>query len=97
MAGIALCRVLAPVNVRMTILALHPRIREHQVLMTIPAPDLRMQAAQRKSSFLVIKFRNRPDRLPSLRRVAVLARNRELAVRAVRVVFRRARLLFSRS
>ena len=94
MAQVALRAVLAPMNIRVAVLALVASLREHQVGVTIRAADLRMQPAQRESRLTMIELGHRPDRLPALRSVAVLARDAQLAMGTVRLVCRtRARIL----
>lgn len=43
-----------------------------------------VHAAQRRARLVVIEFRNGPDRLPRVRRVAVLTGNVQISVRTVR-------------
>jgi hypothetical protein len=80
MAQIALRSVFAPVDIGVAVLALPPHVREHQVGVTVLATDLYVQTAQRESRLAVIKLRNRADRRPPLRGVAVLARDAQRAV-----------------
>src|SRR5579871_165179 len=59
--------------------------------MALSTSNSLMQAAQRILGLIVVKFGNRPDRLPTHRSVAVLARDVQVAMRAAG--HRRARLL----
>lgn len=52
--------------------------------MALRAAHSLMQAAQGKARLVMIEFRIPPDRFPSHRRVAVLAGNTKVAVRAAR-------------
>ena len=84
MAHIALRAVLAPVDIGVAILALLAYVGEYQVGMTVRAGDFAMHAAQREPCLLVIKLRNRPDRLPTLGAVAVLTGDPQASVRTMR-------------
>ena len=74
-ARVALRSIPPPVDIGVAVLALVVRLGEDQVGMAIRAADFRMHPAQRKTCFGVIKLRNGSNRLPSLGRVAILARN----------------------
>ena len=76
-AGFAIRAHLAAMNIRMAVRAFGANICKHRLGMTRRARNIRVQATQRILRLAVIKFRNRANRLPSNRRVAVLARNRE--------------------
>jgi len=87
-ARVALRGVPAPMDIRVAVLALVVRLGEDQVGMTIRAADFRVQSAQRKACLAVIKLGNRSNRRPSLRRVAILARDIQLSVWAVGLLLR---------
>ena len=84
MAHIALRAVLAPVDIGVAILALLAYVGEYQVGMTVRACSFAMHAAQRKACLLVIKFWNRPDRLPTFGVVTVLTADLQASVRTMR-------------
>jgi hypothetical protein len=85
MAHIALRPVLAPVDIGVAILALLAYVGEYQVGMTVRAASFAVHAAQREPCLLVIKLRNRPDRLPALGAVAVLTGDTQASVRTMRL------------
>jgi hypothetical protein len=62
MAQIALRSVFPPVDIGVAVLALPPDVRKHQVRVTVLAPDLHVQSAQREPCLAVIKLRDRTDR-----------------------------------
>jgi hypothetical protein len=72
------------VNVRMAVLASLSYIGEHWLYVALGAIDRLVQAAERVSRLIVIEFRDRTNRPPSLRGVTVLTGNAEIAVRTVR-------------
>jgi len=80
----AVCSQLALVNVGMTILAAFSNVGENGPGMTFGTRNRLVQAAQRILRLIVIEFRNRTNRPPCLGRVAILARNVEIAMRAMR-------------
>jgi hypothetical protein len=67
------------------ILAVFPHVGEHRLDVALHALDFFVHPAQWVFSFIVVEFRNRADGLPGGCRVAVLARNRQRAVRAAGV------------
>ena len=83
-ALLAIGSQLPPVNIRVAVLASLPNVGEHRLYVALGAGHRLVHAAQRISRLIVIEFGNGADRLPSARGVAVLARNVQIAVRAVR-------------
>lgn len=75
---------LAFVNVGVTVLTALTNIKEDRLDVALRASDGLMHSAKRIFRPVVIEFRNGPDWLPRARCVAILARNVELAVWAVR-------------
>jgi len=75
---------LAAMNVRVAVAATGPRVREHRLGMALRAGNVLVHAPQRKAGFVVIELRNSTDRLPSHRRVAVLAWDIKIAMRTTR-------------
>ncbi len=92
MALLAVGAQLPLVNIRVAILASLPDIGEHGLDVALGAGHRYVHAAQGVPGLVVIEFRNRADRPPPARRVAVLTGNVQIAVRAVR-----ARILRHRS
>jgi len=92
-AGLAIRPHLALVDIRVAVGALVADIAEHHLGMAGRARHSFMQAAQRVTGLIVIEFRNRPDRFPAINRVAVLAGQVQIAMRAPRALrsLRRAR------
>jgi hypothetical protein len=83
--GVALCAVgphLAAVNVSVAVGTVHSGIRKHRLGMTLGASHALVQAAKRIFCCVVIELGNRADGLPACGRMAVLARNIEVAVGA---------------
>ena len=72
------------VNVRMAVLAPLSYVCEHWLDVALGAIDRLVQAAKRVTRLIVIKFRDRADRPPALRRMTVLTRNAQIPVRTVR-------------
>jgi len=72
------------VNVRVAVLATLSDIAEHWLNVALGAGHRRVHAAQRVLRLIVIEFGNRSDRFPRTCRVAVLARDVQIAVRAMR-------------
>ena len=72
---------LPAVDVGVTIGAVRPRIAEHRFGMALRARNSLMQATQRIASVVVIKLRDSADRFPTHRGMAVLAGDRQIAVR----------------
>src|SRR5690242_4549224 len=66
---------LAAVDVGVTIRAFAAHISEHHLDVTLRAGHALVHAAQGIASLIVIKLRNRADRLPPRRGVAVLTGN----------------------
>ena len=82
---------LPAMNVCMAVGALATYIRENRLRVAGSAGHIRVHAAQRIFRLIVIELRNRANRLPSRRRVAVLARDIERrTVRAARTIARGA-------
>lgn len=85
--GVALFAIgpeLAPVNIGVAILTALPNVCEQGLHVALNASHRLVHAAQRISRLIVIEFRNRTDRFPSARRMAILARNIEASVRTMR-------------
>ena len=81
--GVALFAIraqLPAVNIRVAILAAQADVAEHRFHVALRASDRRMHAAQRVPRLVVIKFGNRADRLPGIRRMTVLAGEVEVTV-----------------
>jgi len=74
MALLAIRSQLPLVNVRVAVLASLSNIGKHRLHVALNARHRLVHAAQRVSRVIVIEFRNRPDRFPSGRRMAVLTR-----------------------
>jgi hypothetical protein len=72
------------VNIRMAVLAALSYICEYWLDVALGAIDRLVQAAERVSCLIVIEFRDRTNRPPSLRGMTVLTGNAETAVRTVR-------------
>ncbi len=82
--GVALFAVgphLTAMDVGMAISAVCARIREHRLGMALSAGHSLVQAAQWEFRLVVIELRNRTDRLPPDRGVAVLTGDIQVAVR----------------
>lgn len=84
MALFAIGSHLAAMNISVAVGAIGSGVREHRFRMTLRARYSLVQATQRISRLVVIELRNCTDRLPSCRRVAVLAGNIQVAMRAAR-------------
>lgn len=85
--GVALLAVgaeLTAVNIGVAILAALADVAEHHLGVTLSAGYRLVHAAKRITSLIVIKFGDRSDRPPSGRCMAILTRNREIAVGAMR-------------
>jgi hypothetical protein len=85
--GMALFAVgshLAAMNVSVAIGTIGSGVREHQLGVTLRASHSLVQAMQRVFRLIVIELRDRTDRLPTHRRMAVLAGNIEVPMRAAR-------------
>jgi len=74
----------ALVNVSVAVLAFRSYIGKYRLDVAGGAGHRNVHATQRILCCVVVKFRNCPDRLPALRRVAVLTRKIEIAVRTLR-------------
>ena len=72
---------LRPVNIRVTIRALLPYIREHRLEMASRARYFLVHPPQRIPRAVMIEFRYGPNRRPTRVRVAILARDRQRPVR----------------
>lgn len=77
---------LAPVNVRVAILTALPDIAEDRLHVTLHASHRLVHPSQRIPRLVVVEFRYGTDRPPSICRVAVLARNVEVPMRATRYI-----------
>jgi hypothetical protein len=75
---------LTPVNIGMAVLAVLTDVAENHLLVTSRAGHRSMHSAQRITSLIVIEFRDGTDWLPAVGSVAVLAGNRQIAVRTTR-------------
>ena len=84
MALLAVRAQLAFVNVRVAVLALVAHVREHRLHVARSTSHSHVHAAQRILSLIMVEFRDRADRFPALRRMAVLAGNIEIAVGTLR-------------
>ena len=73
---------LPAMNIGMTVRTASACVGEHRFSVALGATHALVKPAQRILCFVVIKFRNGADRFPPQRGVAVLAGNREAAVRA---------------
>lgn len=76
----------SPVNVRVAVGTFVTHIGENQFGMALRAGNRLMHAAQRITGLVVIELRNAANRRPTIYGVAILAGNREGAVRAARTV-----------
>ena len=84
--GVALLAVrsqLTLVNIGMAVLAAVSDVGEHWFDVALNAGHRLVHAAQRIARLIVIEFRNRADRPPSVGRVAVLTGDIQIAVRTV--------------
>jgi hypothetical protein len=75
---------LTPVNISVAVLAALTDVGENHLLVTSRAGHRSVHSAQRITSLIVIEFRDGTDWLPAVGRVAVLAGNRQIAVRTTR-------------
>ena len=75
---------LTPVNIGVAILAVLTDVGENHLHVTSGAGHRSVHSAQRITSPIVIEFRDGTDWPPAVRRVAVLAGNRQIAVRTTR-------------
>lgn len=80
-AGVALRGVPAPMDVGVAVLALVVCHGEDQVGMAIGTTDFGVQSAQGETGFAMVEFRNGANGFPTLRGVAVLARDIQFSVR----------------
>ncbi len=78
----AICAQLAPMNVGVTILAALADVGKNRLNVTLSAGHGSVHTTQRVPGLIVVKFRNSADRLPCACGMAVLTRNREIAMRA---------------
>ena len=83
MAFLAVSSQLAPMNVSVTVLATLADICEYHFYVTGIASHSSMHAAQRITRLTVIELRNCPDWSPAIRGMAILAGNRQVAVRTM--------------
>ncbi len=83
MALIAIRAQLPLMNVGVAVLAAQAHVCEYRFYVTLDAGHGLVHAAQRIPCLVVIEFGNGADRLPGTGRVAVLARNIQIAVRTV--------------
>src|SRR5579864_960858 len=84
--GVALftiCSQLPPVNIGVAVLAPLSYVREDGFHMALRAGDRRVHAAEGIFRLVMIELRHRPNRPPSIRSVAVLARYTQVPMRAV--------------
>ena len=81
MAALAVCAKLSPVDVGMAIGAMRTGVIEDQAGMALRTGYLLVHAPQRIRRMIMIEFGIGADRLPTGVGVAILARNREWAVR----------------
>jgi hypothetical protein len=71
---------LPAMNICVTRLAGGPDVAENRADVTLRAIDARMHSAQGKAGAVVIEFRNAADRLPTRKRVAIVARHGQRAM-----------------
>lgn len=83
MALFAIGAQLAAVNVGMTVLAALSHIGKYRLGMALDARHRLMHAAQRITSLIVIELRNRANRLPPVRGMAVLTGDVQIPVRTM--------------
>ena len=88
-AGLAVRAELAAVNVRMAVRAFLSHVGEDQLHVALDALHLFVHAIQRVVSFVVVKFGDAADGLPTQGRMTVLAGNIESAMRIARDRFLR--------
>ena len=81
MAALAVCAELAAVNVSVAVCAMRADLLEDQVRMALRAFHFLMHSPQGIPSLIMIEFRIRTGRFPACVGVAVLAGNRDWAVR----------------
>lgn len=79
----AICAQLATVNVSMAVLATLADVGEDHFYVALGTGDGRMHAAKRVAGLIVVEFRNRANRFPGTRRVAVLTRYSQISVGTV--------------
>jgi hypothetical protein len=82
--SVTLCTIrphLTPMHVGMAVLSILGYIGENRFHMALRALHFLVHAAQRIVSLVVVELRNRTNRPPPRRRVAILTRNREFPVR----------------
>ena len=82
-ALLAVCSQLAPVDVRMAILAAVSDAGKYRLDVTLGAPDGFMQSPQRIFRLVVVEFRDGSYRPPRIGGVAILAGDVEVPVRTV--------------
>jgi hypothetical protein len=75
---------LTPVNIGVAVLAVLTNVGEHHLHVTSGAGHGSVHSTEGITSPTVIEFRDGADWLPAIRRVAVLAGNRQIAVRTMR-------------
>ena len=75
---------LAAVDIGMAVLAALSHIRENRLGVTLRASHRVVHAPKRVARLVVIEFRSRADRLPRARCVAVLTRDAQISMRAMR-------------
>jgi len=75
---------LPPVNIGVAILAALAHVAEHHLFVTLGAGYRLVHAAKRIAGLIVIEFGDRSDRPPSARSMAILTRNRKIAVGTMR-------------
>ena len=84
MALLAVRSQLAAVDVSMTLRAKMTDICENRLGVTLRTCDTLVQSAQREARCIVIELWNSTNGFPAIDRVAILARNVQRAMRAVR-------------
>ena len=72
------------VNISVAVLALLTNAREDHLDVALNAGHPSVHAAQRIASLIMVELGNSADRLPTIRGMAVLARNGQIAVRTMR-------------
>lgn len=78
MAQLAFRPIFSAMEIRVAVLTFFWHVAKYQIRVTIDALYFRVSAAQRESRLRVLEFHFRPQRLPPLLRVTLLAGNIEL-------------------
>jgi hypothetical protein len=84
MALFAVGSELPPVNIGVTVLASLPNIRKNRLGVTPSASHRLVHPAKWIARLIMVELGDSAERLPGARRMAVLARNIQISVRAMR-------------